>query len=373
MARERSKQKMGYFRTPDVVTDAIANMLELQSQSGVYSLLDPCAGNGRALARVYNSLARRNPRARLAPFGIELDRDRSRKCDKIFRQVNGRCVFGAIEDCKPGTPSAGASLVWFNPPYDQLRGGVRMETELFRNVADWTAKPAGVMVLIVPDYVLADRDSGLAQQVDAAYESVFRARFPEPEYDVFKQCVTILKRREKSRKADMTRLPTWAADAKAWPELKSAICNLKSEISLPRSAMKQIRRTQLSELVLRTALERSRLHGAFLNEAAADDGDYEQPVLPLRQGHLALALAASACDGLIETDDGCFVLRGTTVPYQKQLSEEFSVTPAGNGKHEITVLNQREFIVRALCEDGTIVTFSSEEEMEGNNEIRGAA
>src|ERR1035437_8287320 len=56
------------------------------------------------------------------------------------------------------------------------------ESALFNRVREWPARSTGLLLMLVPDYVLADADVGLAVAVERDYELLGLWRYPEPEY-----------------------------------------------------------------------------------------------------------------------------------------------------------------------------------------------
>ena len=66
------------------------------------------------------------------------------------------------------------------------RGAGRTEVALFNRVKGWPARSSGLILMIVPDYVLADADVGLAVAVERDFELLGLWRYPEPQYADFK-------------------------------------------------------------------------------------------------------------------------------------------------------------------------------------------
>src|SRR5690606_31559692 len=130
-----------------------------------------------------------------------------------------KALWAAIEDTAAGEP--GAAMLFFNPPYDRIRGMGRQEKLLFDRVKGWCAR-GGHLVLIVPDKVLADAASGLAAAVERDYQVLGLYRYPEPEYGQFRQCVLIAQRRERALARERVPFPAWARAPSGWPVLPDA-------------------------------------------------------------------------------------------------------------------------------------------------------
>src|SRR5438445_8812039 len=104
MTRLTSIEKGGYYAFPDEHLPALASLFAPSKRGG--KLLDPCAGEGRALdylARSWN----------LTPYANELDDARAADCKTLFGSK--QTVQGDLYQLKASTASFVA--LWVNPPY----------------------------------------------------------------------------------------------------------------------------------------------------------------------------------------------------------------------------------------------------------------
>jgi hypothetical protein len=118
-------------------------------------ILDPCAGEGVAIAEAAHALGREQVQA----FAVEYDAERARHA----RQLVDRCIHGDLMDTLISRQSFG--LLWLNPPYGDLskdvngnigyqgQGRARLE-KLFYQRALPLLQYGGVLIFIVPSYVL---------------------------------------------------------------------------------------------------------------------------------------------------------------------------------------------------------------------------
>ncbi len=67
-------EKMGYYPTPDKTLTLIANRLRPVAKGGSYRFLDPCAGQGEALAQVADTFSSFGAKAQT--YGVELSYSR---------------------------------------------------------------------------------------------------------------------------------------------------------------------------------------------------------------------------------------------------------------------------------------------------------
>src|SRR5690242_18638964 len=94
MARLASKSKLGFYPTPPVVCDAVVRLLSAASRDALFRLLDPCVGDGKALARIRQRLQEQHAQrhGRYADFsvstwGIEPDAVRAQQAERLLDHV----------------------------------------------------------------------------------------------------------------------------------------------------------------------------------------------------------------------------------------------------------------------------------------------
>jgi len=128
-----------------------------------------------------------------------------------------------------------------------------------------------------------------------------------------------------------------------------------------------LRRTRLGNDVIVDAVGRSPLRSGLLREAAAPAPPIGRPLLPLKAGHLALALAGGLCDGIIDANGTRFLIKGTLSSAVRRVSTKPQIDDSGNKVGEIDTFRTRyEMNVRCLRNDGSIENYTSAEpETEG--------
>jgi hypothetical protein len=319
--REIGRIQQGYYPTQNRIVRAVSGLFKLPAQSnGAVTVLDAGCGTGQAIYDLRNAW---------------------------------------LERC----PDGSVSLLWFNPPYDRIRGAGRSEPALFSKVKDWPGKAGGLLLLIVPDYVLADSGSGLAMAVERDYELLGLWRYPEPEHAAFKQCVLLARRREKALNKTRLLFPRWACDPAVWPILPDTpqpvadLCPVRGNLSL--------RRVRLSDDLLLDTVSRSALRGAMLREATAAAPPIGRPLLPLKHGHLALALAGGLCDGIVQKNGVRFLVKGTLTSAIRKVATKDSFNSDGIKTAEIDTYKTRyEMSARCLLDNGSIENHTSAEPAE---------
>lgn len=356
--REIARTQQGFFPTQDRIVAAVASLLRLIA-AGPFVVLDAGCGAGQAIHDLRENWLALAPNLNINLLGVESDKNRCQQAAALLPsgKGGGTALWSAIEDATVDQP---VSLLYYNPPFDRIRGVGRMEHMLFNRVKDWPARGTGLFLMIVPDYVLADSDVGLAIAVERDYELLGLWRYPEPEYQDFKQCVLLARRREKALNKTLLTFPRWAAEPSKWPVLRDDMKPVATLMPVQKAVT--LRRTRLGNDVIVDAISRSPLRSGLLREAAAPAPPIGRPLLPLKHGHLALALAGGLCDGIIESGGNRFLIKGTLTSAVRRVSTKPQVDDNGNTVAEIDTFRTRyEMNVRCLRNDGSIENYSSAE------------
>ena len=152
----RNFVKNGYFPTDEPTLErALAALVPAESSNGPLCIIDPCAGEGVAIAEAAHALGREQVQA----FAVEYEAERARHA----RQLVDRCIHGDLMDTLISRQSFG--LLWLNPPYgDSVQGHQRQRRlpgpgrarleKLFYQKALPLLQYGGVLIYIVPHYVL---------------------------------------------------------------------------------------------------------------------------------------------------------------------------------------------------------------------------
>ena len=150
----------GYFPTDEVTLGRILQALDIEGSD--LRILDPCCGEGTALAEVKHHLVQSG--AAVTAYGIEFDAERAWHAKEILDTT----AHSDVNDVFVSQRSQG--LLFLNPPYgdlvsdkastgDRLRSD-RLEKVFYRKTVAWL-QFGGVMVLIVPHYVLDKEFAGM--------------------------------------------------------------------------------------------------------------------------------------------------------------------------------------------------------------------
>ena len=321
--------KNGYFPTDEPTLERALSALV--PSPGSLCILDPCAGEGVAIAEAAHALGREQVQA----YAVEYDAERAGHARKLV----DRCLHGDLMDALISRQSFG--LLFLNPPYGDLTRGVdgnigyqgqgraRLE-KLFYQRSLPLLQYDGVLVLIIPFYVLDAEFVGWLTRHFSELR-IYRAMDTQ-----FKQ-VVIFGRRVRQREqvsieaktARSVLLQVGQGDIEAeelpceWPFLPYTV---------PASPTEPEHFYRVTLEPEQFADEVQRLQGlwpAIDTHLGTAQQSPRPPARALSHWHLALALAAGAISGVVTSKAGkVLVVKGDTHK-EKSLATEY--TERGDG------------------------------------------
>jgi hypothetical protein len=196
MARLEAQSKLLYYPTPPSVVETIATWFRA---TGPTRLVDPCCGKGEALAQFAKLVC---PEAET--WGIEISYSRAVQAKRVLTTV----LSASFYEMRPPSrwSNASVSLAFTNPPYDwssheENRNGQKRKVRhevLFLEGVTPKIVPGGHHILILPRTILGDKmllgegqEGRVARHLFGWYEDVKLYRFPDGEYERFKQVVVL--------------------------------------------------------------------------------------------------------------------------------------------------------------------------------------
>ena len=311
----RNFAKKGYYPTD---TDTMSRILSALAapKSGQLRIIDPCAGEGTALAECKHYLGT----DRVEAYGVEYDQERAWNA----KQLLDRCIHGDIQDCVLGQRQYG--LLWLNPPYGDLapdkgrtgdhfpnKGRQRLE-KLFYNLTVPSLQFGGVMVLIIPQSTL---DKELVGWITTHFHRITVYKAPEQR---FKQVVLLgIRRRTKEAKGDTSGTKKRLLSiVNGELELETLPENWTSEpYVVPASLGEDIKfhyvkldPAQLADEINRNPCLWPQFDLKFRSTALETK---RRPLRQMSNWHLALALAAGQVSGVVQSNSGQrFLIKGST-------------------------------------------------------------
>ncbi len=344
MARLESICKAGFYPTPENTTSIICKYLRRQHE-GLIKILDPCAGEGVAVKTIGDYL-------QAETYGIEIDIERGNQAKEILT----KCI---VTDYQNTRITKGAfSLLYNNPPYDfsvretELETSERYERTFLRDTIPYLCKN-GILAYLIPEKRL---DGRIANIISYRFQDINVCRFPEDEYERFKQIVIFGRLKPEPSKDDKT-----TEFLKKVGQLKTIVPFLPEEpdivYDVPLSPAKSnfiFRSKDIDPDELAAEIED---HGLFqqIKEITTPLSMTEkiQPIMPLRHGHLAQILSAGLLNGIVWDKDrkNPLLIKGIT---RKDIKHKVETVSEITEKHIAT--EQIEIIINAFKKDGTLLT-----------------
>jgi len=339
----------GYYPYPESHLVAMASLFAPSSYGG--RLLDPCAGEGRALQHLAEAW-------RLTPYANELDTDRAAECQARFGPL--QAVQGDLYTLRASLGSF--SALWVNPPYTWEMGNSdekRRELGMLKHSWKWVQPGGFVCWVVYAHHVTPDAASFLAKHSRA----VDIWRLPGLHLGEYVHVVVV------AQEGNPTEDPALLAqrilqDAAQPRELTLQATPLYS-FPQPRNKQRFIFAPKVitPELALQAVQADGAQFGAGFQRLLEPPPPVEnvRPVVRPRGGQLALVLAAGLFNGIVvQTDTGRAAVRSTVEPIE-QLVEGGEVDETDESTVEREVYRTRpQVTITLLNEQGQVIDMSGD-------------
>lgn len=299
LGRLMNRVRMGYQPTDPAHVDLLRRAVVFPTEP--VNLLDPCCGEGEALARFADG-------AGAVTYGIEIDELRGEMAQRRLNRVGfGSFFFSRV--------SSGAFQVLFlNPPYLSVRteyGNRRLEKSFLADGLRLLQND-GLLVYIIP-YYRATPD--VCRVLCENLNDLRVHRFMGQEFRQFRQVVflgTKIPRREASGMAE--RLFTYLLSPQNIPELDQLP---ESAYVIPPAAkpVEQFKGDQFNVAELAEQLKRSKTLDCLFENRTLDNRE-RRPLLPMNLSQIGLIGASGLMNGLVECDTP-HVIKGRIVKEKK--------------------------------------------------------
>ncbi|QTB44316.1 class I SAM-dependent methyltransferase [Burkholderia pseudomallei] len=322
--------KNGYFPTDEGTLERV--LAALAPSTGPMCILDPCAGEGIAIAETAHALGRDWVRA----YAVEYDAERAIHA----RQLVDRCLHGDLMDTIISRQAFG--LLWLNPPYGDLsrdangnlgyqgQGRARLEKLFYQRTLP-LLQYDGVLVFIVPHYVL---DAELVGWLTRHFADLRIYRAVDTQ---FKQVVIFGRRvRQRDQAVDGAKairshlLAIGHGDVEA-EELPVTWPFEPYTVPVSLTEPEHFYRVTLDPAQFEDEVQRLQgLWPSVETHLGAAQQTLRPPARALSQWHLALALAAGAISGVVTSRTGkVLVVKGDTHK-EKTLQTEYTERDDGS-------------------------------------------
>jgi tRNA1(Val) A37 N6-methylase TrmN6 len=326
----RNFMQNGYYPTDAETTERLLNTLSPCKQ-GMMRIIDPCAGEGSAIAECKQHLGSHAVEA----FAVEYSQERAVQAKKLV----DRCIHGDFQDTIITQRSCG--LLWLNPPYGDLvtdkaqtgdnsdKGRKRLE-KLFFQQSVRLLQYGGILVLIVPHYTL---DQEFRKWLAAGFERVSVFLAPEQQ---FQQAVVIGVRKRNDSTDSKSKAVIATLEAFCNADIKPEFPNIwRDEPYLVPASTGEIRFNIIKMDAPQVADEIAQYpclwdqFGLHFNQTPSAQ---RRPLMPLSDWHLALSLAAGQVSGVVHSNDGAksYVIKGDTF---KRKKSSVQIEEHGDGEY----------------------------------------
>lgn len=320
MPRPASVEVGGFYAFPPHLLPALSRLLRAES-TGTYGnhslvLLDPCAGEGVAVAALARQIAAdADPNLRATVIACELEAGRAAalrgqlvgRLPRVTATVLHADAFTLVPASRA---SPGAHALYLNPPYGFDRAHGRLEHRWLARFTPLLLPGEGVLLFVVPHHALSASADYLARH----YDDVACYRLPDPDFAAFRQVVLIGRRatvaasdlRAVPQAADAARIAAWAGDAGALPVLEEGMPGaLTVHARIYGALTLEAGRVDLTGLVAAVKPwqvgdgdRRTPLAEVGMDKGIRDIIGQPYPVaMPPKPAHLALALASGTFNG----------------------------------------------------------------------------
>jgi len=340
MARLASQSKLGYYATPMEVVQHLRQCLAFEPGC---RLLDPCCGEGEALALIAQGHA-------VETYGIELERGRLSNAQHML----GHLLWG--DALREVNVSSGFDFIFLNPPYDFEESEEQNQRLEYRFLTKYrrVLSPLGMIVLIIP---LSALKSELLRSDIARFAGLEIYTFPEGElFEHFHQLLLLGWKKSITGRLFEQNLSLLANIARLVPDELPVLLGTTREMAGKRYEVRKVHSARSLEFrsqrldpdrVLNFVAGSSLWNDFFAHVEPPSINDIV-PLAPMRQGHLAMLVAAGFCNGaeLSDPEDPRkkILIKGTVKRVSEVSSSEETET------HDVTrIIHTHRIRVRMLC------------------------
>ncbi len=312
MTRLTSIEKGGYYPFDNRHIPVLTALFAPSGDGG--KILDPCAGEGRALVALAERL-------NLIPYGNELDDARGLECKRQLPK--GHAVVGDLYQLR--TTNAAYSVVWCNPPYSWDAGDdKRREFAMMKHTLKWVA-PGGFMLWAIYAHQLTDQ---AALYLASRAKLVDVWAMPGLHLETYKQIVVVAQIGTPVEEPQQVALRLIAQRQAEFPELPTA-SDVRYHLPRPVTPKAFLFTSKIPsvEAVFEAITSASDMSGVQMLVTPPEVQPIRHPVIQPKAGQLGLVLAAGMFNGLVvETPDGQAAVR-STIASVEQLDETASDVP----------------------------------------------
>ncbi|MGD9100447.1 MAG: DUF6094 domain-containing protein, partial [Anaerolineae bacterium] len=333
--RLAGQERMGYYPTPpqvvqDIATYFITSDDDAQAQG---RLLDPCAGKGEAAALLGKLLNCQTWGAELSPVRAEAA---ARVMDRLF----------PVAWETTSLTNESVSVLFLNPPYDWDRAvgaakgkkAQRLEYKFLGSTTSKLVRGQGILIYVVPQHLLERTE--VARHLAGHYDDKRAVRFPDGEYERFKQIVVFGRRRVTYKTPTNDEIEAVQRLARtSLPPLRAVETPYYPVVPAPnRGASGRPVRYYRAAWSPEDMVAATQTAGVHTTQEWADllhaDGDGMvgiRPAMPLKKGHVAMLMSSGMMGTLrLGDEEGRpMLVKGRVVKVPHKITEEVQTNKKG--------------------------------------------
>ena len=332
MARLMSQVKGGYYAAaPEAVAAALERLRS--PASGECLILDPCAGEGKALLQLAKGL-------QAVPYGIELSEDRAALVKESLPE--GQALAPA-DFLRCAISYRSFSFIWCNPPYDYATGEEGRVESQFLDRAIHLLVDNGVLALVCPEEVAGSYET--VNFFQERFYGVSAMPFPQ-EVRRYSETIILGYKRKQPNSADCV--------GYRWDWLEKWMDTRVVYTLPPGNRPRQFRKVEPTDSELSRMVAQSPLR--FHLQPPTDRVKHRlRPPLSPGAGHRAMLLASGHIDGLIcPAGEPPHVIRGTAAKDKYVASCDENVDEDGSITTRTVVSERPRLVIRVLDCEGNI-------------------
>ncbi|WP_240948549.1 DUF6094 domain-containing protein [Bacillus sp. RO1] len=352
MSNIGNKIRAGFFASPPRQGEYLKQLLNFK---GDCSIFDPTCGEGAILQQLASGQEHQ-----ITTYGVELDKRRAEKANDALDHG----IQAPIESMVISNDVF--SMVYCNPPYDYAMKGEGDEEadrkeylELVRNTR--YLAPEGIMIFVIPSYRYSDKK--ISRFLATQFDNVGILRFSDEDYEDFKQCIFIGRKKKEKFKEYNEKLNSFLQNMEFEEFVMKSVTPInvmvgKNVWDIP-SGPNEIR-TFYSKIENKAnfveAIKNNKGFQAFKERTKPKKLEIGgNPIINIAQGQMALLLASGAVNGLIGTGDKLHAVQGLEI-VKKVKTEDTQHYESGMTKMT-KIRTVREVSVKAITPTGLIKKF----------------
>lgn len=351
MSNIGNKIRAGFFATPPRQGVLIRSLLKFNGETAIF---DPTAGEGHVLKQLADTEEERNYKVKT--YGVELDKSRAEEAKSVLDKV----VQSPIESMVISHESTG--LIFLNPPYDNTMLGYGDEKterkeyiELVRNTKYLV--PGGILIFVIPSYRFAEQK--MARYLSTHFEDIGITKFTNEDYDDYKQCIFIGKKKSTVRKKMNEPLFEFLLKMEDEDFVSEKVTPLNNLVGFANWVIPQVN----SEIpIFYSRIENKSEFIEMINSNKGFEAFKERtrpkqlivggdPLINVAQGLMALLLSSGAVNGLIGRGDSLHAVQGMEIVSTVVTEEETEHSIISKRR------TKRDVSVKVLTPDGTVIKY----------------